>query len=293
MWRSVSRIGLAAAAGLLLLALAPPGVRGQSRPAGDADLLEVGAPPAARTPREAPPAGIRVVSYNIRYRSGEDLRALAQLLRDDPDIGGAAIVGLQEVDRNKRRTGGVNTARAVAEALGYYYAWAGQPRRGDDLDEEEDTGVALLSAYPIGEVERVVLPHIGPRGRRRVALGATVHVGTRPVRVYVVHAERRIPLERKVDQLEAVLDAVDRGPWPNRAIVLGDLNSHRSVEETVRLFSASGFVTSVPDDPTFRFMFLKTRLDWIWVRGLRPTAGGVTRRVELSDHWPIWAVVKL
>ncbi|HEX8116019.1 MAG TPA: hypothetical protein VF521_01990, partial [Pyrinomonadaceae bacterium] len=72
-------------------------------------LLEVGGEVKGATPEA--PAELRVVSYNIRYRAGEDLKRLVKLLKEDPVIGGAQVIGLQEVDRNKRRTGNVNTAR--------------------------------------------------------------------------------------------------------------------------------------------------------------------------------------
>ena len=70
------------------------------------------------------PAEIKLISYNIRWRSGDELREMIELLKHDPEIGKAQIIGLQEVDRNKKRTGNTNTARLIAEELGMYYAWA-------------------------------------------------------------------------------------------------------------------------------------------------------------------------
>src|SRR6266545_4902067 len=130
-------------------------------------LLEIGRPPKSR-PALQSSSTIKVVSYNIRWRSGEDLRKLAQLLKEDREIGGAAILGLQEVDRNKKRSGNRNTAEILAEDLGMYYAWAAPP--APESEKEEETGVAILSAYPLADVRRLLLPHKGPGGRRRVAL---------------------------------------------------------------------------------------------------------------------------
>ena len=54
----------------------------------------------------------------------------------------------------------------------------------------------------------------------------------------------------------------------------------------------SGFATPVPHDvPTLEVAFVKTKLDWIWLRGLRPTGGGVARHVDYSDHSPVWVDV--
>lgn len=61
-----------------------------------------------------------MVSYNIRWRGGDELRKLVKFLKDDQEIGGAGIIGLQEVDRNKKRTQNVNTVKLIAEELGLH-----------------------------------------------------------------------------------------------------------------------------------------------------------------------------
>ena len=56
------------------------------------------------SPAPAAPAEVKLVSYNIRWRSGDQLREMIELLKHDPEIGKAQIIGLQEVDRDKKRT---------------------------------------------------------------------------------------------------------------------------------------------------------------------------------------------
>ncbi|HEX8502211.1 MAG TPA: endonuclease/exonuclease/phosphatase family protein [Pyrinomonadaceae bacterium] len=256
-------------------------------------LLEVGGPPAAgKAP--AAPAELKVVSYNIRYRAGEELERLAALLRDDPEIGGAHVIGLQEVDRDKKRTGNVNTARRLAEALGMRYAWAAPPDA--DGDGEEETGVAILSPFPVSDVSRVLLTHEGPDGRRRVAVGATLDVGGRALRVYSVHAETRMPLEKKVEHWRAVLEDLRLRPGVAGAIVLGDFNTikPKDVRAARRLFAGEGFSAPHPDgDTTWQTFVFKLKLDWLWLRGLEARAHGIDKKVGLSDHWPLWATVRL
>ena len=255
------------------------------------DLLEIGSAP----PRPAPasPAEMKIVSYNMRWRGGDELRQLITMLREDAEIGGAAIIGLQEVDRNKGRTGNVNTARMIAEALGMNYAWAAPPPAKDG--EEEETGVAILSSYPMTNVERIVLPHEGPGKRRRVGLGATVSIGPFDVRVYSVHAETRIPVEKKMDQLRAVLTDLERRPKTERAIVLVDFNTikGKDVRACVKLFTDEGLTAALPHDrPTWKTLIFKLKLDWVWLRGLEATGSGIVHRITLSDHWPLWVKVK-
>ena len=245
-----------------------------------------------------PPAGapveIKIVSYNIRWRGGEDLLRLIELLRSDAEIGGALIIGLQEVDRNRRRTRNVNTARQIADALAMNYVWAAPPSAGED--EEEETGVMLLSPYPLSDVERLLLPHAGPGGRRRVAVGATVRIGDRAIRVYSAHTETRMNVERKVGQWRAILDDLARRPRTERAIILGDFNTpfDGDARAARALFTAAGFNEAVPPDrSTWRSYFIEMKLDWIWVRGLEVTDSGINRRIGLSDHWPLWTKVRL
>ncbi|HVF45602.1 MAG TPA: endonuclease/exonuclease/phosphatase family protein [Pyrinomonadaceae bacterium] len=257
-------------------------------------LLEVGGESRAVKADAAGPESLKVVSYNIRWRGGDDLQRLIKLLREDPEIGGAQIIGLQEVDRNKKRTGNVNTARQLAEALGMRYAWAAPP--DTDKDGEEETGVVILSAFPLSDVERVVLEGEGPSGRRRVAVGATVTVGRSALRVYSVHAETRMPVEKKVGHWRSVLEDLKRFPEARGAIVLGDFNTikQKDVSAARKLFAGAGFSTPFADDrTTWKTFIVKLKLDWLWLRGLDAGSFGIDKSVDLSDHWPLWAEVRV
>jgi endonuclease/exonuclease/phosphatase family metal-dependent hydrolase len=304
-----TRVALPLASGALCLLFVfglclstPPDVESSARAnegekAVHEKLLEVG--PARPSAKRAGAAGeIKVVSYNIRWRGGDDLRKLIRLLREDPEIGGADIIGLQEVDRDKKRTKNTNTVRLIAEELGMHYAWAAPPAAEEgggegEEEKEEETGVALLSPHALSDVQRLVLPHEGPGGRRRAAVGANVHVGATKVRAYSVHAETRMPLARKVEQWRAVLEDLGRHPEIAHAVVVGDFNTikEKDVRAARKLFSDAGFTTPFPDDrSTFKAAFvLKLKLDWVWLRGFEHADHGIDREVGLSDHWPLWA----
>lgn len=260
-------------------------------------LLEVG---GAAKPQsaQASPGQFKIVSYNIRWRGGEDLRKLVALLRDDAEIGRAAIIGLQEVDRNRKRTGNVNTARLIAEELGMYYAWAAPPPpEKSKKPQEEETGVAILSPYPLTDVRRFVLPNEGPGGRRRAAIGATVQIGPTPVRVYSVHAETRTSCERRLQQFQTVIDdAQTHHSKIDRVVVLGDFNTitGKDVDATAKLFNNARFETPFSHrEETWHTFIIKLKLDWLWLRGLRPVKHGIDRAIGLSDHWPLWTIVEM
>ncbi|HET9789477.1 MAG TPA: endonuclease/exonuclease/phosphatase family protein, partial [Pyrinomonadaceae bacterium] len=226
----------------LLLALSLP---------TDATLLEEGKGITIRK-QTSSSQEIKVVSYNIRWRSGDELKKLIKFLHEDPEIGGASILGLQEVDRRKKRSGHNNTAKKIADELGMYYAWAAPP--APKATDEEETGVAILSVYPLSDVRRIVLPHEGPNRRRRVGLGATVEVNNQPWRVYSVHAETRIAFDKKLEQFKAIIEDLARYPANMPAVVMGDLNTWEAGagRKTIKLFADAGLKTPFGEEPTFR-----------------------------------------
>ena len=263
------------------------------------DLLESGRAENLVAPAAA--SEIKIISYNIRWRSGEELQQIVRWVKDGTGST-AAIIGLQEMDRAKQRTGRANHAKAIASALGMYYAWAAPNGAATSKkeNEEEETGVEILSPFPLTDIARIVLPNPGPAGRQRVAVAATITIGNKSIRVYSVHSETRLTIVKKIDQLRAVLNDLDRFPKAMPAIVLGDFNTWElpSVAGVRKLFTEAGFTTPVPDDESTFYrkalMFdVKLKLDWIWLRGFTPQSYGIDRTLNLSDHFPLWTVVKL
>jgi len=265
-------------------------------PRYDNTLLESGQATNLR-PQPAAPTEIKVISYNIRWRGGDDLKTLIKLLQEDPEIGGASILALQEVDRHKKRTGHSNTARIIADALGMHYAWAAPPTA--DPKDEEETGVAIMSVYPLSDVHRIVLPNPGPNKRRRVALGATIEIPNHRWRVYSAHAETRITMGKKLEQYKALIDDLAQFPADIPAIIMGDFNTWEPTVDgkVTKLFSGAGMKTPFGDQSTFRrkvlFMPIELKLDWVWLRGLEAATFGIDRKVEVSDHWPLWTNIKM
>ncbi|MGZ5484008.1 MAG: endonuclease/exonuclease/phosphatase family protein, partial [Pyrinomonadaceae bacterium] len=258
---------------LAVMALTSTWAAAQTNGANEAHLLESG---KAKTLADPPRANeLKIVSYNIRWRSGEGLQQIIHWLKDAGSLR-PAIIGLQEVDRARERSGNANHAKGIADELGMYYAWTA-PHATKSGKQEEETGVAILSPYPLTDVTRIVLPNPGPGGRLRVAIGATVNLseppasagGRRKIRVYSVHGETRLEIAKKVEQLRAVLDDLHKYPKDMPAIVLGDFNTWElpAIEGIRKLFRASDFTTPFPDDEsTFRDKFLmfdvNLKLDW-------------------------------
>lgn len=261
----------------------------------DVPLLEEGKGTTLRK-KTASSQEIKLVSYNIRWRSGDELKKLIKLLQEDPEVGGAAILALQEVDRRKKRSGHNNTVKMIADELGLHYAWAAPPAAKPT--DEEETGVAILSVYPLSDVRRIILPHEGPNRRRRVAVGATAEVNNKPWRVYSVHAETRLDFDKKLEQFKAVLQDLSQYPPDMPAIIMGDFNTWEAGagRKIIKFFADAGLKTPFGDGPTFKrrvmLVPIELELDWVWLRGLEPASYGVDRKIEISDHWPLWTNVK-
>lgn len=239
---------------------------------------------------------IKIVSYNIRWRGGDDLKKLIEVFKHDKEIGGAHILGLQEVDRNRKRTENQNTVKSIAHSLNMHYAWAAPPNPKGKEREEEETGVAILSAFPMSDVTRFILPVEGPGGRRRAAIGATIHIGELKIRVYSVHAETRINTDKKVEQLKTpIKDLNENHKDINRAVILGDFNTILDqVDNTSLLFLNSGFNTPFPtSETTWKQYFIKLKLDWMWLRGMEAKEYGIDKKITFSDHYPLWINVSL
>ena len=70
-------------------------------PRNDTPLLEAGQATNLR-PQPAAPNEIKVISYNIRWRGGDDLKTLIKLLQEDPEIGGPRRRQRIQATRRKR-----------------------------------------------------------------------------------------------------------------------------------------------------------------------------------------------
>jgi endonuclease/exonuclease/phosphatase family metal-dependent hydrolase len=220
------------------------------------------------------------------------------------------VLALQEADKETGRAGKHHIARELAEELGmsWVHVPAGLPRGITSemgqwwLDFEEqielfdpgDTGIALLSHFPMQDVTRIDLPWTECAWRPRLSLGATIRFGNENVRLFNSHIDPHSAVSGQMEQLEVVLDQARQSNHPT--IVLGDFNtlSSRKCIEMRRVLESEGYTTPFPTGTaTWRGAGIRLHADWIFVRGLKITRWGVARPLNVSDHWPIWAEIHL
>lgn len=279
----------------LLLALPALSGSGQDEPAAESDLRpEVGQ--LLPLPAATAPESLRVASFNVHY--AHDVPALAESVRANAVLSRADLLLLQEIESHASE--GSSRTRQLAEALQMNYVYA--PAR--PTEDAGTHGLAVLSRFPLGEVEILPLPHydLGYRTRRRIALGVTVDVGGRPLRVYNVHLDTRINVQDRLAQIRPVVEAAERQPL-EEVIIGGDFNTnpfrwlfHRfpvfrsnqaaAMDEFMR---EKGFRAPLAESgSTVNRAVFRGRVDALYARGLTARESGVEREVDSSDHFPVW-----
>ncbi len=287
--------------GFLLLAsiLAASAMLAAQAPPEESLQPELG--PALAAPVSDAAKPLRVVTFNVHYAL--DVPALAASLRANPALREADVFLLQEIESHEKE--GSSRTRRLADALGLNYVYA--PARYAKDGGRCTHGLAILSRYPISEVEIVPLPRydLGAKTRRRIAVGATVAVSGQPLRVYNVHLDTRINTADRLAQLQPVLEAARRHPVES-VVIGGDFNTNplrwafhrlpvfRSTQAAAldNFMQNEGFHAPLTQSgSTSNRSLFKARLDSLYARQLEVKSFQVERSVQSSDHFPVWIEV--
>jgi endonuclease/exonuclease/phosphatase family metal-dependent hydrolase len=219
---------------------------------------------------------VRVATWNIQIgRPNPDgppatapvLEALRSLDAD--------VYALQELDRHRRRSGGVDQPALLADGLGGRLLWAPTVRRGAG-----EYGIGLVVRGEAAASEVVALS--GTR-EPRALLVAEVEVAGRRWTVGCTHLSRNRAFAQR--QLRAVFDALAGRPGPR--VLLGDLNLVAG--EILPWSTAEGYhVLDGPPTHSTRRPRLTRRIDHVLVSGAAATNVAV-HRFAVSDHCAVAA----
>ena len=255
---------------------------------------------------------LRKIGYNFPVDRpaavARNIRSAAEVLSNNSLLPPPDILALQEADKATTRAGGQHVAAQLAAALGlpYVHVGAGLPRgikpkqrewwlnfeEQIGVEEDSDTGVALLSRIPLQDITRIDLPWHDCAWRPRLAMAATIDLAGSRVRLFNVHIDPHGPLDNQHQQTEAVLAEAQKHDGPT--VILGDFNtlSKQKAVEIRKLMESHDFSTPFPTSiATWRGAALRFHADWIFVRGVRVNRWGVAKPLNVSDHWPIWAEI--
>lgn len=244
---------------------------------------------------------IRVVTWNIRTgvgndpevrgeRTPSDLERVARVLRSmRPDV-----VALQEIDRNRDRTGFVDQTATLARLLEMEGHFAPSL-----VEEAGEYGVATFSPHAVTHVEHVRFP-VSDGWEPRGLLETVVEIGGRPIRILNTHlqvGEAEDARMQREDSARSIALRMRSSAEP--AVLMGDFNADPSSPELQPLAFASdcwvekgeegsGFtiLASPFDEPANRIDAIYTDPRFL-VR-----ACAVIRTLETrlaSDHYPVAA----
>lgn len=227
---------------------------------------------------------LRVVTYNIRHGRGMDdrvdLARTAEVLRAlTPDL-----VGLQEVDVDVARSGGVNQAAELGRMLTMHPAFgAFMPLQGGRY------GMAILSRHPIQRVHSIPLP----RGNEpRVALAVEVRLPDGQSIIAVnVHFDWVDDDAYRFAQAEALARWIDEQTLP--CLVIGDFNDGPG-SRTLELFRRRSVEAVKPAGARFTFPANEPNIEIDHLFALPPARwkandGTVIAEESASDHRPVVA----
>ncbi len=214
---------------------------------------------------------------------------------------GVDVLLLQEVGDGS--ADGSAFAAALSDRLGYHFAYAPAQRLGD----AQTQGLAVLSRYPLNDVRKYPLKHhdLAFRSRCRIALAAAVATINGPVQVMNVHLDTRINSRKRIAQLAPLIEALDLGDGPQ--IIGGDFNTmnigwflsmlplpylQRQAAAVRTRLGGQGFQTPfIGGRPTFKFLGLPLRLDWLFLKRVEALDWSVDD-VRFTDHRGVWARVR-
>ena len=239
---------------------------------------------------------------------GRMISAAAEAFSSGQLLPRADVLALQEADKRTTRSGGHHIAKDLATQLkmNWAHAPAGIPRgvkpvkrqwwldfeEPIDLHDPGDTGVALLSRLPLTDVTRIDLPWHECPWRPRLAIAATISIGSQQIRIFNAHVDPHVASDGQLAQLEAIVAQASAANVPT--IILGDFNtlSRQKCLDTRQFLESRGYATPIrTGTATWRGAGLRMHADWIFTRGVKIERWGVAKPLKVSDHWPIWAEI--
>ncbi len=226
---------------------------------------------------------LRLLTYNIHAGIGTDDLFDLKRIADVTLSTNAHVVALQEVDKQTRRSRGIDIAKRLGELTGMTPVFgASIPFAGGEY------GNAILTKLEIEKTETVALPEIIPI-EKRSALIAELRFANTTLQVLATHLCHR----KEVNRIASV-EALTRmqAPLATTSIVMGDLNAVPESKPLAILAEAgwknpstSPYLTSPSINPT-------RQIDYVLYRPglstkLEVTEIQVIPETEASDHRPL------
>ncbi|MDH3517477.1 MAG: endonuclease/exonuclease/phosphatase family protein [Acidimicrobiia bacterium] len=239
---------------------------------------------------------IRIATYNIHSAfdtAGRlDVEAIALVIEQTR----ADVIGLQEVSRGRLINAGTDLYALLMDRLDMPYgAFFGTA--------DPVWGNAILSRYPIDDVETAFLPTVDTPLRRGY-LGVNIDIGDRSLLFISTHLQHVNDTSVHDDDPEADLYPVHHeqlakviAEWGGRtpAVLVGDLNARpgwRQVTETLEAGWTDAWEESgLGDGFTANAANPRYRIDWILHTGDLTATDAIVIESQASDHFAVAATL--
>jgi endonuclease/exonuclease/phosphatase family metal-dependent hydrolase len=219
------------------------------------------------------PLPLRVATFNIAGGVGHD--GQRNLARTGSALAGFDLVALEEVHGSGLETNQAKTLSEIIKA-GWVFAptesqWWGHKWFGN----------GLLTNLPLAHCQRVPISTKQSRSNRNMILAEATYLG-RPLAIIVTHLDRHEDHDTELHTVIARFESLDAP-----ALLLGDLNTTIEDAQLQSLRQTPGVVDAL-HEALGDGGIAKDSVDWIFARGLKPTAAGFKDN-GASDHHLAWA----
>jgi endonuclease/exonuclease/phosphatase family metal-dependent hydrolase len=226
---------------------------------------------------------LKVVSWNINF--SERIDEAIETLAGVEELQDADILLLQEMD--------AEGVELIAQTLGYDYVYF---PASIHRTHGKDFGNAILSKWPISRSSKTILPNTFPFiNQTRIVVKAEIVIDGLELDVYNIHLETVWMAARRGNtQVDFLAEQIKQGE--RFTILGGDFNSwsNGSIAYLETVFAQAGLQRiSAGAGHTFEYQGLKLTLDHIWTGDVLDYESGVWRQTEASDHFPVWADLKM
>ncbi len=234
---------------------------------------------------------LELLTYNIQHGVGTDGKLDLDRVARVIEQSGAEIIGLNEVDFALKRSGFKNQVSYLAKVLNMNYAFGASVK-----SITGSYGNAILSKYPIKNVENYILPSLDEdNSETRSLLMAEIEIKNKKQKSYhIMSTHLSLDKKERSEQIKWIDNFVSNytGPY----ILMGDFNT--GVEEVIYTVKD---INGAPDRlipllngvKTFPSFNPSEGIDLYFSASQLEIIKGYSIESDASDHLPVYLKLKL
>jgi endonuclease/exonuclease/phosphatase family metal-dependent hydrolase len=234
---------------------------------------------------------LKVLSYNVHHCNPAskpgliDVDGIAKVIIDSK----ADIVGLQEIDVNNERSGKhLDQAKELARLTGMeFYFSKGIDYKGGAF------GTAILSKYPISQMETLYLPEETGTERRTLSIITVEFPEGKKIRFGNTHLDYTSD-DNALDQAKAITSYFENEALP--VVLVGDFNVEANSKTMAHLDKTYNRTCAQGCPNTFPVVKPSKAIDFILYSsglGIQTLFHEVIQEHYASDHLPVLAKLRL